>query len=173
MQRACKATSRGASGAVALALFCGSGLGLGAAGHVRAEAPNAQYKPQPSLAALLLQQRASVDPGVAELRALLRELRSRPSASVAGAVLEDAERTVDQVEALTRGHAELAVLTRRKQIAWAALSLADRLIARALAEHALSQAAARLALAEAAAQSAKAAREAAEHKSAPSRGVTK
>ncbi len=148
-----------------LVLALGPGVVSGATLALRcapALADAGTQPPQPSLAALLQERRASVDPAVAELSALLRELRARPASDAGADALSQAERSLATLEQLVKQHADAPTITRHKQLVWAALLLADRLVARAAAQAALSRAEAAVHDAQAQAQAAKLARERAE-----------
>lgn len=101
---------------------------------------HAQDPASGSLSALLRPQRQSVDPGVAQLQALIDELQQRPHAQVAATTLQSAARELAAVQALLHEQADLERITRKKQLVWALLSLADRQHARAAAQLKLQRA---------------------------------
>ncbi len=125
-----------------------------------ARADDAPAQAGTSLASLLRGGGARLDPGIDELSALVKELRGRVHAAVASAVLDSAGRAIAAATQAALDHRD-AREVRQKQSAWAALSLADRLIARADADAALRELSGAVTQAEADAQTAAAARTAA------------
>jgi len=76
--------------------------------------------------------RASVDPELAELEALLAELADSPLAKTAGKHgLERARAELQQLHLLVAQRADEPSIARHKQLVWAALSVSDRQMARA------------------------------------------
>lgn len=106
----------------------------------RAEEPSRSARQDVSLGALLRGPRTTSDPAFTELRQLHAELSARPARAAAQAVLERTMRAIEAAEQSALQRASVAQVTRKKQIAWALLSLADRLIARADAEVLLREA---------------------------------
>ena len=90
---------------------------------------------------------------------MLSELRGRPGAqALASLPMERAAETIERVRQLSVQRADPARVARAKQIAWAALSLADRVLALAAADSALHEAQAHALRARAQAQQAEHAR---------------
>jgi hypothetical protein len=76
--------------------------------------------------------RVTVDPGVAQLEALMAELSERPLAKTAGRPgLDRARQELAQLRTLIDERADAQAIARKKQVVWAALSVCDRQMARA------------------------------------------
>jgi hypothetical protein len=114
-----------------------------------------------ALRGLLQTPRVSVDPGVAQLEALMAELSEHPLAKTAGKPgLDRARAELTRLRALIDQRADAQAIARKKQIVWAALSSSDRQMARAELAVALQTAIARRERAEAQLKAAKLARDA-------------
>jgi hypothetical protein len=125
-----------------------------------------------SLGALLRGPAHAGDPALHELVQLEAELRAADASHVAEPALQRAHAAIGAARDSER-RAEPKEVARRKQLAWAALSLADRLIARQRAEAALREAEARLAKSAADARAAQAARDYAKQALHTARGAAK
>ena len=126
--------------------------------------------PEPSLARLLRASPVTDDDGA--FNELLSELERRPLAAVAERAFAAARAALDRVRALRAQRASSAVQAHQKQVVWAALLLADRLLARAEHEAARMRLEALATRAEAEAAEARTARVAAEAALAGVRGAT-
>jgi hypothetical protein len=110
---------------------------------------------------LLQSPRVSVDPGVAQLEALMAELSEHPLAKTAGKEgLDRARVELSRLRKSIDRRANAQTIARRKQLVWAALSSSDRQMARAELAGALKLAIARREAAEAQLRAAKLASEA-------------
>lgn len=135
-----------------------------ALGEERADSTRAAEPAQPqgdvALRGLLQSPRVSVDPGLAQLEALMAELSQHPLAKTAGKPgLDRARAELVRLRELIDRRADAQAIARKKQIVWAALSSSDRQMARAELAVALRSAIDRRERAEAQLKAAKLARE--------------
>ncbi len=134
-----------------------------AAGAAQAEETRSAPSDKSALGALFAAKQKQLDADLAQMLALARELAERPLASAAQSELAQIDARLAELADLSQRNTDPAALLSGKQVARAALSLADRLIARAEAKAALAAAEARAVLAEARARTAQAAVQQAEH----------
>lgn len=114
-----------------------------------------------ALSGLLRGPRVTIDPGLAQLEALMAELAERPSAKTAGKpTLDRARAELSRLRQMIDQRADATAIARKKQLVWAALSSSDRQMARAELAAALRTALARREAAEAQLRAAKLARDA-------------
>jgi hypothetical protein len=116
---------------------------------------------EPSLAQLLSAPPARPD-DAAQLALQLAQLEKRPFARFGASALNEARAALDSLPALRANKAAPEAIERRKELVWAALLLADRLMARAELAAALHVLELRARQVEAAAKQAEQARDAAE-----------
>lgn len=149
-----------ASGGLWLVLACPA-LGEERADSAPSAEPARTSPGDAALRGLLQSPRVSVDPGVAQLEALMAELSEHPLAKTAGKPgLDRARAELTRLRQLIDQRADAQTIARKKQIVWAALSSSDRQMARAELAVALQTAIDRRECAEAQLKAAKLAREA-------------
>jgi hypothetical protein len=139
----------------------------GALGEERPVAPKPESNARPSDSDAALSglfrnpPRVTVDPGVAQLEALMAELSERPLAKTVGKPgLDRARLELSRLRTLIEERADAQAIARKKQVVWAALSASDRQMARAELATALHTALSQRARAEAQLRAAKLDREA-------------
>jgi hypothetical protein len=120
--------------------LCVGAVSLGVASRASAQ-PESQRASEVSLGSLLAGGPRRGDPDIEVFDALLTELRRRVAHAEANGAIEAAAQAVSDVRARVTRRAPASEVSAAKQLAWAALSLADR-------EHALATEADRLRLAE-------------------------
>lgn len=126
-----------------------------------AQAANESHADDAALGGLLRSPRVTVDPGVAQLEALMAELSERPLAKTAGKPgLDRARVELSRLRRMIDQRADATAIARKKQIVWAALSASDREMARAELATALRTALSRREEAEAQLKAAQRARDA-------------